>query len=103
MKFHTFALTAFSAVTSVAISAATAAATPDATAPAISYHAFAAGDSVVTTLRDGTFELAADQRSVTVSDALGHVLDTLPLAAEVDGRQLPIRPEISGDARTLTL
>ncbi|MTE17555.1 hypothetical protein GLP40_33090 [Nocardia sp. CT2-14] len=38
-----------------------------------------------------------------MSDALGHVLDTLPLAAEVDGRQLPIRPEISGDARTLTL
>ncbi|MGW5110121.1 hypothetical protein [Nocardia sp. NPDC004123] len=103
MKFHTLALTAFSAAASVAVSAATAAAAPDTTAPVISYHAAAVGDSVVVTLQDGTFGLAADQRSVTVRDGLGQALDALPLAAEVDGRQLPIRPEISADARTLTL
>ncbi|MTE14604.1 ammonium transporter, partial [Nocardia sp. CT2-14] len=103
MKLHTLALTAFSAAAAVTVSAATAAAAPETAAAPVSYHAAMVGDSVFATLRDGTFELAADRRSVTVSDALGHVLDTLPLAAEVDGRQLPIRPEISGDARTLTL
>lgn len=103
MKFHALALTAFSAAASVTISAATAAAAPDTTAAAPSYHASVVGDSVVTTLQDGTFGLAADQRSVAVHDVAGQVLDTLPLTAEVDGRQVPIRPEISADARTLTL
>ncbi|MGV9838325.1 hypothetical protein ACWDUL_29560 [Nocardia niigatensis] len=95
--------TAFAAI--VAAGAMTVAATPATAEPTASahYRTGVVDGSVVTTLEDATFTLAADQRSVLVHDAAGQLVFSLPLAFELDGVPHPILQQITDAGRTLVL
>ncbi|WP_327145935.1 hypothetical protein [Nocardia sp. NBC_01327] len=90
-------------LTASVVGTATAVADPGTTAPAVSYHATLDNTSVVATLDNGVFALADDQRSVTVRDISGQVLDALPLALTLDGQGLPLHSQITDAGRTLRL
>ncbi|WP_280236136.1 hypothetical protein [Nocardia cyriacigeorgica] len=103
MRYHTAILAA--ALASSAIVGATVTASPagaDAgTDPR--WRATVTHDSVVTTMEAGAFTLAADHRSVSVRDAHGRELASLPLSLDIDGHRYPITQQISPDGRRLTL
>lgn len=61
------------------------------------------GTALVTTLEAGSFRLAADGAAVTVADAAGRALTTLPLGVAAGGTTAPLAAAISADGRTLTL
>ncbi|WP_433567146.1 hypothetical protein ACQP1O_19340 [Nocardia sp. CA-151230] len=87
--------------TCVNASADPAPAAPPADSAPVAYHATPTGDSVTTTLDGGTFALSPDGASVLVRDVAGQVLDSLPSAVRVDGRQIGLTQQISGDGRSL--
>ncbi|WP_280236137.1 hypothetical protein [Nocardia cyriacigeorgica] len=103
MSSRVVAVAAMCAAITCATGSATAAANPGTAVAPVSYRTGQVGDAVAVTLDGGVFALSADQRSVAVRDAAGTVLDTVPLTAELDGAPVPIRQQISADARTLTL
>lgn len=94
--------------TCTALLAATAAAVLPA-APALaqpepdSYRSALVGDTVVTTLSTGSFELHDDGRSVAVRDDRGDQVATLPLTVLVHDLSFPLRHSIAPDGRQLTL
>ncbi|WP_157163533.1 hypothetical protein [Nocardia aobensis] len=75
----------------------------DGSTNALHYRATLDGETVVVVLENGTFELGPDQRSVLVRNTSGTALDSLPLAYNLDGQQLPIRPQIAADGRMIQL
>ncbi|WP_040803654.1 hypothetical protein [Nocardia concava] len=87
-------------VTAVAIAGA-GVAHADSAVPDIGYQTQLVGNSVVTTLTNGSFELAGG--SVNVKDAAGDVVLSLPLAFEQDGLSYPLPGNVSADGGTLSL
>ncbi|MEU4311897.1 hypothetical protein [Nocardia sp. NPDC024068] len=61
------------------------------------------GTAIATTLDAGSFRLTADGAAVTLADASGRTLTTLPLGLAAAGRTAPLAADISADGRTLTL
>lgn len=106
-----FAATALLAIGATTITAGTAHATPviqpalHGTDRGVTYvtHVDAGHAGVTTTLDAGTFSLAADARSVSVSDRAGTVVATLPMAFRVADRTFRLAPSIDSAGRTLTL
>ncbi|MFE2960877.1 ammonium transporter [Nocardia tengchongensis] len=87
-------------VTAVAIAGA-GVAHADATVPDIGYQTQLVGDTVVTTLTNGTFELAGG--AVDIKDAAGSTVVELPLAFAQDGLSFPMPAAVSADGTTLSL
>ncbi|WP_458687990.1 ammonium transporter [Nocardia tengchongensis] len=87
-------------VTAVAIAGA-GVAHADATVPDIGYQTQLVGDTVVTTLTNGTFELAGG--AVDIKDAAGSTVVELPLAFAQDGLSFPMPAAVSADGATLSL
>ncbi|MGS2809362.1 hypothetical protein [Nocardia sp. MW-W600-9] len=100
MKLRTTAFAALMAAGAMTVAATPAAADP--TTPAY-YRAGVVDGSVVTTLDDATFTLAADQRSVLAHDLSGQLVLSLPLSFELDGVPHPILQRITDAGRTLVL
>ncbi|MFD6354237.1 hypothetical protein [Nocardia tengchongensis] len=104
MKIQRAGLVAAWAAASVVITASTANAAPEpSVAPQVSYQATLAEGTIVVGLEHGTFARTEGTDSVRIRDTAGTVLDTLPLAYEIDDQKLPIREQISDDGRTLRL
>ncbi|MFI9404973.1 DUF6861 domain-containing protein [Nocardia sp. NPDC052316] len=120
MKYKKFAATALLAIAATGITAGTAYAAPvppavqDQTTAAqpvkgtdqgVSYalQLADAGKSVVTSVTGGAFSLAADKQSVTLTNAAGEAVTTIPLTATAKGEQVEIAAAIADDAKQLTL
>ncbi|MTE11380.1 ammonium transporter [Nocardia sp. CT2-14] len=87
-------------VTAVAIAGAGVAhANPS--VPDIGYQTQLVGNTVVTTLTNGSFELAG--AAVNIKDAAGATVLSLPLAFEQDGLSFPLPGTVSDDGATLSL
>lgn len=87
-------------VTAVAIAGA-GVAHADATVPDIGYQTQLVGDTVVTTLTNGTFELAGG--AVDIKDANGSTVLELPLAFSQDGLSYPMPATVRDGGATLSL
>ncbi|WP_234391073.1 DUF6861 domain-containing protein [Nocardia suismassiliense] len=120
MKYKKFAATALLAIAATGVAAGTAYAAPvppavqDQTTAAqtvkgtdqgVSYalQLADAGKSVVTSVTGGAFSLAADKQSVTLTNAAGEAVTTIPLTATAKGEQVEIAAAIADDAKQLTL
>ncbi|MEV0335048.1 hypothetical protein [Nocardia sp. NPDC050717] len=120
MKFSKFTAPALLAIAATGIAAAPVAADPAAPAPAVAgqdapavrgtdrgvtYLAQIAdaGKSVVTSVTGGRFALAADQKSVTLTNEAGAVVAQLPLAGTVNGAPTEIAAAVEADGSRLTL
>lgn len=122
MKYKKFAATALLAIAATGVSAGTAYAAPAPTPPAVQDQTAAApsvkgqdqgvsyalqladaGKSVVTSVTGGAFSLAADQQSVTLTNAAGATVATIPLTQTAKGEQVRIAAAIADDATQLTL
>lgn len=62
-----------------------------------------AGNTVVTTVANGSIETDAKTGSVVIKDLSGTTVDTLPSSYTFDGYRYPVRREIFGDKHTLVL
>ena len=69
----------------------------------INYEVKAEGNSVVTVIDAGAFQVSGDGKSVELQDADGNAVVSLPLAVQLGDLQLPFEREISEDGKTLTL
>ncbi|MFC9993463.1 ammonium transporter [Nocardia sp. NPDC127526] len=87
-------------VTALAIASAGVAQADPAT-PNVGYETKLVGNTVVTTLTDGSFEVAGS--SVNVKDIAGNTVVSLPLSFAQDGLEYALPHNISVDARTLEL
>ncbi|MFE5290250.1 ammonium transporter [Nocardia sp. NPDC056611] len=87
-------------VTAVAIAGA-GVAHADATVPDIGYQTQLVGNTVVTTLTDGTFELSGG--AVDIKDASGATVLELPLAFTQDGLSYPVPATVSDDGTVLNM
>ncbi|MFD6161021.1 hypothetical protein ACFWF7_42745 [Nocardia sp. NPDC060256] len=121
MKYKKFAATALLAIAATGVSAGTAYAAPVPAPPAVQDQAAAptvkgqdqgisydlqladAGKSVVTNVTGGAFSLAADKQSVTLTNAAGETVTTIPLTQTAKGEQVAIAAAIADDAKQLTL
>ncbi|MFI7002150.1 hypothetical protein [Nocardia sp. NPDC050175] len=121
MKYKKFAATALLAIAATGISAGTAYAAPVPAPPAAQDQAAAptvkgqdqgisyalqladAGKSVVTNVTGGAFSLATDKQSVTLTNAAGETVTTIPLTQTAKGEQVAIAATIADDAKQLTL
>ncbi|CAM4293992.1 DUF6861 domain-containing protein [Nocardia ninae] len=120
MKYKKFAATALLAIAATGVAAGTAYAAP--VPPAVQDQATAAqtvkgtdqgvsyalqladaGKSVVTSVTGGAFSLAADKQSVTLTNAAGEAVTSIPLTATAKGEQVEIAAAIADDAKQLTL
>ncbi|WP_339381264.1 ammonium transporter [Nocardia jejuensis] len=89
-------------VTAVAIAGAgVGVAHADAGVPDIGYRTDLVGNTIITTLTDGRFEVAGD--TVHVNDSAGNTVVSLPLSFYQDGKQYPMPVALSDDAHTLSL
>ncbi|WP_227998923.1 hypothetical protein [Nocardia australiensis] len=61
------------------------------------------GRGVITTVDAGSFALTSAADAVTLSDAAGNVVVTLPLAVQVSGQSFGLTPQIGDAGRSLTL
>ncbi|MEC3955195.1 ammonium transporter [Nocardia sp. CDC153] len=95
-------ITAFAApvVTAVAIAGA-GVAHADPVVPDIGYQTQLLGNTVVTTLTNGSFELTG--ASVNIKDAVGETVLSLPLSFEQDGLNYPLPTSVSDNGATLSL
>ncbi|MEV6558802.1 hypothetical protein AB0M22_24030 [Nocardia sp. NPDC051756] len=122
MKYKKFAATALLAIAATGVSAGTAYAAPAPAPPAVQDQTAAvpsvkgedqgvsyalqladAGKSVVTSVTGGAFSLAADQQSVTLTNAAGQTVTSIPLTQSVKGEQVEIAATVADDAKQLTL
>ncbi|MEU7144514.1 hypothetical protein ABZ942_34070 [Nocardia sp. NPDC046473] len=121
MKYKKFAVTALLAIAATGVSAGTAYAAPVPAPPAAQDQAAAptvkgqdqgisyalqladAGKSVVTNVTGGAFSLATDKQSVTLTNAAGETVTTIPLTQTAKGEPVAIAATIADDARQLTL
>ncbi|WP_040833338.1 hypothetical protein [Nocardia brevicatena] len=70
-------------------------------APDVRYEAALVGDRIVTTLTDGTFQVAGD--TVHINDSAGHTLVSLPLTFRENGLEFPIPHTVRDSGRVLEL
>lgn len=70
-------------------------------APDVRYEATLVGDRIVTTLTDGTFQVAGD--TVHINDSTGHTLVSLPLTLRENGLEYPIPHTVRDSGRVLEL
>ncbi|MFX0577273.1 hypothetical protein [Nocardia nepalensis] len=118
MKYKKFAATAMMAVAATGIAAGTSGAAPAAPAPAVQNQAAPAvqgedhgvnyavqlvDKSIVAAVTGGAFGLDADQKYVTVKNAEGAVVTSIPLQAKVGDQLIPIAATIDPSAQKLTL
>ncbi|MGW4366343.1 hypothetical protein ACWEKT_11920 [Nocardia takedensis] len=113
MTVKKFAATALLAVAATGVTAGVAAAQPVPSSEfavrgvdrGVSYVAAptADGRGITATVESGRFLLAADSRSVTLTDAAGAVVATVPLGLQAAGTTIALTPGIDADGRTLTL
>ncbi|MVU79132.1 ammonium transporter [Nocardia sp. ET3-3] len=87
-------------VTAVAIAGA-GVAHADSGVPDIGYQAQLVGNTVVTTLTNGSFELAGG--SVNIKDTAGDILLTMPLSFAEDGLSYAMPSSVSQDGTTLSI
>ncbi|MGW4529684.1 ammonium transporter [Nocardia sp. NPDC004340] len=87
-------------VTAVAIAGA-GVAHADATVPDIGYQTQLVGNTVVTTLTDGTFDLSGG--AVDIKDASGATVLELPLSFTQDGLSYPVPATVSDDGTVLNM
>ncbi|MEV6774449.1 ammonium transporter [Nocardia sp. NPDC051030] len=87
-------------VTAVAIASA-GVAHADATVPEIGYEAHLSGNTIVTTLTNGEFQVSGS--TVNVNDSAGNTVVTLPLSFYQDGKQYPMPASVTNGSRTLEL
>ncbi len=104
MKFRKLAAVAAMTIAAVGLTAGTSYAAPAVTAPEkINYETKAEGESVVTVIDAGTFQVSGDGKNVELQDGDGNAVVSLPLAFQLGDLQLPFEREISEDGKTLTL
>ncbi|MFI9503168.1 hypothetical protein [Nocardia sp. NPDC052566] len=115
MRYKKFAATAILAVAATGIAAGTTYAEP---APAVqnqpapivlgadhgvTYAAQLIDKSIVTAVTGGAFSLDTDQKYVTVKNAEGAVVTSIPLQAKVGDQLIPIAATIDASQQKLTL
>ncbi|MBF6454310.1 hypothetical protein [Nocardia cyriacigeorgica] len=122
MKYKKFAATALLAVAATGVSAGTSYAAPSPTPPAAQDQSTAvptvtgedqgvdytlelaeAGKSLVTTVTGGAFSLDTDDKTVTLKNADGAVVTTIPLTATAKGQPVEIAASVDADGSKLTL
>lgn len=121
MKYSKFAATALLAAAATGIASGTGYAAPVPAAPAEQQQATSpsvqgqdrgvdyavaladAGKSIVTTVSGGAFSLDADQGSVTLTNAAGEVVTSIPLSGKAQDREVAIAAAVSADGSALTL
>ncbi|WP_054813022.1 hypothetical protein [Nocardia arizonensis] len=113
MRAKKFAATALLAVGATGITAGVAAAQPVSNTEfgvrgvdhGIAYVAAPSADGrgITTSVDAGRFVLAADGRSVSLTDAAGGVVATVPLALRAVNQTIALAPRIDAEGRTLTL
>ncbi|WP_233225308.1 hypothetical protein [Nocardia sp. MDA0666] len=59
--------------------------------------------TVVTTLQGGTFRLAQDEKSYSVTDSHGATVVSLPTDVRVDDVAVPVKPAVKNDGTVLEL
>jgi hypothetical protein len=118
MRINKFTAAALLAIGATGVTAGTAYAAPAQVQPAhsqvapvlqgvdhgISYRStLAAGNALVTTVTAGTFAMTPDNKAVTVADAGGALVGTVPTSVHVDGHTITVRPTIDRSGTRLTL
>ncbi|WP_068154510.1 hypothetical protein [Rhodococcus phenolicus] len=104
MKLRKLAAVATMTIAAMGITAGTSYAAPaEAAQDEINYEVKAEGNSVVTVIDAGAFQVSGDGKSVELQDADGNAVVSLPLAVQLGDLQLPFEREISEDGKTLTL
>ena len=112
MTFRRGAAAAATVIGAMTIALGTAHADPAPVQQQIDYSARAVGQTVVTKLKSGTFQLAdrpgatpADkkQQIVQVKDRAGNVALELPLNISISGVRIPVTPVLREDGRELDL
>lgn len=104
MMLRKFTAVAAPVVTAVAIAGAgvgAGMAHADAVTPDIGYEARLDGNTVVTTLTNGEFEIAGG--TANIKDTAGNTVVSLPLSFQSEGLAYPLAGSVSNDARTLSL
>lgn len=104
MKLRKLAAVATMTIAAMGITAGTSYAAPaEAAQDEINYEVKAEGNSVVTVIDAGAFQVSGDGKSVELQDGEGNAVVSLPLAIQLGDIQLPFEREISEDGKTLTL
>lgn len=75
--------------------------TANADVPEVGYQANLVGNSIVTTLTNGSFQLAGN--TVNITDTAGNTVVSLPLSFQQDGLEYALPHNISADGSTLNL
>ncbi|MCK0090425.1 ammonium transporter [Rhodococcus sp. F64268] len=102
MKLRKLAAVATMTIAAMGITAGTSYAAP-AAQDEINYESHVDGQSVVTVIDAGAFQVSGDGQSVELQDNAGNTVVSLPLAVQLGDIQLPFEREISEDGKTLTL
>lgn len=102
MKLRKLAAVATMTIAAMGITAGTSYAAP-AAPDEINYESHVDGQSVVTVIDAGAFQVSGDGQSVELQDNAGNTVVSLPLAVQLGDIQLPFEREISEDGKTLTL
>ncbi|MCP2288687.1 hypothetical protein [Nocardia amikacinitolerans] len=114
MRVNQFAASALLAIGAIGISAGAVDAQPTDPATAVSVRGVdqgigytagptSDGSGIVTTVEGGAFTLAGDARTVTLADASGRIVATLPMGFTAHGQTFGLTPRITDAGRTLTL
>lgn len=120
MRYKKFAATALLAVAATGVAAGTSYAAPvppaaqdqAAAAPTVTgtdqgvgyaLQLSDAGKSVVTSVTGGAFSVDTDNRSVTLKNAGGETVTTIPLTATAKGQEVHIAAAVADEGRQLTL
>ncbi|MDV2474268.1 ammonium transporter [Rhodococcus zopfii] len=104
MKLRKLAAVATMTIAAMGITAGTSYAAPaEAAQDEINYEVKAEGNSVVTVIDAGAFQVSGDGKSVELQDGEGNAVVSLPLAIQLGDIQMPFEREISEDGKTLTL
>ena len=103
-KVHCRTGTTLAAVLITAMGIGVGTAHADQSAPDIRYETtLVDGQTVVTTIDSGSFDVAADGRTVDLADDLGRTVVNLPLYYTVGPLEYPLLHEVSSDNRTLKM
>lgn len=103
-KFQRGVTTALTATVITVMGVGVGTAHADQSAPDIGYETtLVDGQTVVTTLDSGSFDVAADGRTVDLADDLGRTVVNLPLYYTVGPLEYPLLHEVSSDNRTLKM
>lgn len=107
MKLRTFTTAAVPVALAVALGSGTVHADPIAptvpTAPDVHFRITLVDNVVETSLEGGTFRINDDQRRVSILNAEGATLVSLPLSFRQDGMEYPLPHQVSDDGQVLDL